>query len=104
MDYLLFSKACQCDGERECLQLRAYKQLRVDQLFDQRQLLDIELNTWNNGTCFFFCQSYKCWPFQDTCKAAHKCTRGEKEKKKKRREKEKKVAEWSERLTSRWAD
>ena len=65
-EYLLFSQAY--DGES----LRAYKQLRAYQLFDERHIHDIELNTWDNGTHFYFARA-KCWPSQYTCKAAHKC-------------------------------
>ena len=86
---------------RESFQLssRAYKQLRVDQLFDQRHVHDIELNTWNNSTCFYFVRAISVGHFRTH---ARLLTNVREERKRRRRE-EKKVAEWSERLTSRWA-
>lgn len=67
-EYLLFSPDKSYDGDS----LRAYKQLRAYQLFDERHVHDIELNEWQNGSHFFFVRA-KCWPSQDTSKSAHKC-------------------------------
>lgn len=67
-DYLIDSPDKNFDGKS----LRAYKQLRAYQLFDERHLHDVELNLWSKGTHFFFVRA-KCWPSQDTSKAAYKC-------------------------------
>ena len=66
--YLLFSPDKGFDGES----LRAYKELRAYQLFDDRHVHDVELNEWEGGTHFYFVRA-KCWPSQDTSKSAHKC-------------------------------
>ena len=67
-EYLLFTPDKWFEGEN----LRAYKQLRSSQLFDERHVHDIELNEWEAGTYSYFVRA-KCWPSQDTSKSAHKC-------------------------------
>ena len=48
-EYLLNSPDKEFDGES----LRAYKQLRSYQLFDERHIHDIEINLWEKGSHFF---------------------------------------------------
>ena len=67
-EYLLDSPDKAYDGGS----LRCYKQLRAYQLFDERHIHDLEANLWNKGEHFFFVRA-KCWPSQDTSRAAYKC-------------------------------
>ena len=67
-EYLINSADKAYDGES----LRCYKQLRAFQLFDERHIHDLEANLWENGEHFYFVRA-KCWPSQDTSKAAYKC-------------------------------
>jgi len=60
-EYLLNSPDKDYDG----CSLRAYKQLRAYQLYDERHIHDVELNLWENGSDFLFIRA-KCWPWQDT--------------------------------------
>ena len=67
-DYLINSPDKAFDGQS----LRCYKQLRAFQLFDERHVHALEANLWNKGDHFYLVRA-KCWPSQDTSKAAYKC-------------------------------
>ena len=67
-EYLVNSADKEYDGDS----LRAYKQLRAYQLFDERHVHDPEGNLWTQDSDFYFVRA-KCWPSQDTTKSAYKC-------------------------------
>ena len=67
-EYLVNSKDKNFDGES----LRAYKQLRAYQLFDERHVHAIEANLWVEGSHFYFVCT-RCFASQDTSKSPYKC-------------------------------
>ena len=67
-EYLVNSADKEYDGDG----LRAYKQLRAYQLFDERHVHDLEGNLWTQDSHFYFVRA-KCWPSQGTTKSAYKC-------------------------------